>query len=117
MTTYGLIYQTPVETLDRIPAMMREIISGCSPATLVRCGMTTFGASSVDFELQYDVHSEDYDVVFATRHAVSIAILRRFAVEGIQFAYPTQTAFTAAPDGKYIMPYAAPSQPDVIKAQ
>lgn len=117
VTTYGLIYQTPVETLDRIPAMMSEIISGCSPATLVRCGMTAFGASSVDFELQYDVHSEDYDVVFATRHAVSIAILRRFANEGIEFAYPTQTAFTAAPDGKYIMPYAAPLEPNVIKAQ
>lgn len=117
VTTYGLIYQTPVETLDRIPAMMSEIISGCSPATLVRCGMTAFGASSVDFELQYDVHSEDYDVVFATRHAVSIAILRRFANESIEFAYPTQTAFTAAPDGKYIMPYAAPSEPNVIKAQ
>jgi small-conductance mechanosensitive channel len=115
VTTYGLIYQTPVETLDRIPAMMGDIISGCSPATLVRCGMTAFGASSVDFELQYDVHSEDYDVVFATRHSVNIAILRRFAAEGIEFAYPTQTAFTAAPDGKYILPYAEPSKPDIVQ--
>jgi hypothetical protein len=28
-----------------------------------------------------------------------------FALHGIEFAYPTQTTFTAAPDGKMIMPY------------
>ncbi len=115
VTNFGLIYQIPVDTLDRVPAMLGEIISGCSPATLVRCGMIAFGASSVDYELQYDVHSEDYDVVFSTRHAVNIAILRRFAAEGIEFAYPTQTAFTAAPDGTYILPYAPPSDADVVE--
>ena len=30
-----------------------------------------------------------------------------FAEEGIEFAYPTQTTFTAAPDGTLVMPYAA----------
>ena len=114
VTNFGLIYQVPVKVLDRIPAMLGEIIDGCAPATLVRCGLTAFGASSLDYEVQYDVHSEDYDTVFATRHAVNIAILRRFAAEGIGFAYPTQTAFTAAPDGRYIMPYAEPSKPDII---
>ncbi len=115
VTTFGLIYQVPIEVLDRVPAMLSEIISGCSPATLVRCGLTAFGASSLDYEVQYDVHSEDYDTVFATRHAVNIAILRRFKAEGIEFAYPTQTAFTAAPDGRYIVPYAEPSKPDVVE--
>jgi small-conductance mechanosensitive channel len=115
VTTFGLIYQVPIEVLDRVPAMLSEIISGCSPATLVRCGLTSFGASSLDYEVQYDVHSEDYDTVFATRHAVNIAILRRFKAEGIEFAYPTQTAFTAAPDGRYIAPYAEPSKPDVVE--
>ena len=95
--------------------MLGEIIGCCAPATLVRCGLTAFGTSSLDYEVQYDVHSEDYDTVFATRHAVNIAILRRFAAEGIGFAYPTQTAFTAAPDGRYIMPYAEPSKPDVVQ--
>jgi hypothetical protein len=34
-----------------------------------------------------------------------LAILQRFNDEGLEFAYPTQTTFTAAPDGKMIMPY------------
>jgi hypothetical protein len=33
--------------------------------------------------------------------------LRTFSEHGLQFAYPTQTTFTAAPDGTMIMPYAA----------
>ena len=31
-----------------------------------------------------------------------------FAEHGLEFAYPTQTTFTAAPDGTLVMPYAAP---------
>ena len=31
--------------------------------------------------------------------------MRVFATHGIEFAYPTQTTFTAAPDGTMIMPY------------
>ena len=30
-----------------------------------------------------------------------------FALHGIEFAYPTQTTYTAAPDGKLVMPYPA----------
>lgn len=111
VSTFGVIYQVPPETLERIPQMVGDIVNGCKPAKLVRCGMTGFGDSSLDFELQYDVHSEDYNVVFATRHAVNIAILRQFTTEGIDFAYPTQTAFTAAPDGRMIMPYPEDPKP------
>jgi len=37
---------------------------------------------------------------------VGMAILRDFTARGIEFAYPTQTSFTAAPDGTLILPYA-----------
>jgi hypothetical protein len=36
---------------------------------------------------------------------VMIEVLRRFAAEGISIPYPTQTTYTAAPDGHLIMPY------------
>jgi hypothetical protein len=35
-------------------------------------------------------------------------VIEAFAAEKIDFAYPTQTTFTAAPDGSYVMPYAPP---------
>ena len=101
----GVIYQTPPEVCATIPEMVRGIVEGHEKCTVVRCGMTGFGASSLDYELQFDVHSQNYDVVFNARSAVCIAILRAFNEAGIEFAYPTQTSFMAAPDGKAVMPY------------
>jgi small-conductance mechanosensitive channel len=103
--TLGLVCQTPPEVCARVPAMLKEMVEAQPKASLVRCGMTGFGASTLDFELQYDVHSTNYEEVFAARHTLCLAILDRFNREGIQLAYPSQTTFTAAPDGRLIMPY------------
>jgi small-conductance mechanosensitive channel len=101
---FGLVQSTPVDILDRVPAMLGEVVASCPPASLVRCGLLNFSPSALDFELQYDVHSEDYDTVFRTRHTISIAILKRFEAESIRLANPTQIAFTAAPDGTLVTP-------------
>lgn len=100
----GVIYQTPAETTRRIPAMLKEIVEA-QGQTFVRSGFTAFNASSLDFELEFDVPNPGYDIMFEARHRIGTAILERFGQEGIEFAYPTQTSFTAAPDGKAIMPY------------
>jgi small-conductance mechanosensitive channel len=100
-----LVYQTPTETCERVPELLRSIVERHDKVELIRCGMTGFGDSSLDFELIFDIRSSDYEYVFATRSTICIEILKRFNAEGIAFAYPTQTAFTAAPDGTLIMPY------------
>jgi small-conductance mechanosensitive channel len=101
----GLICQTPPEVCARLPDMLRGIVEAHDHATIVRAGMIGFGDSTLDFELVFDVHSTDYDVVYATRSAICIAILKAFNEANIQLAYPSQTSFTAAPDGTLIMPY------------
>ena len=73
---------------------------------MVRCGMINFGASSLDFQLQFDVHTTVYDEAFQARSEICIDILDAFDKAGIDIAYPTTTNFTAAPDGSMIMPYA-----------
>jgi small-conductance mechanosensitive channel len=100
----GLVYQTAPERARLIPAMLKEIVEQ-SGAVFVRCGFVGFGASSIDFELDFDIMSADFDTVFEGRHRIGLAILERFNAEKLEFAYPTQTTFTAAPDGRMIMPY------------
>jgi small-conductance mechanosensitive channel len=100
--------ETPPATCAAIPALVKSIVEGCANTTLLRCGLFDFGASSLDYSLEYDIRSDDYDTVFMTRHDVNVAIVREFARAGIAFAYPAQTTFTAAPDGTLVMPYAAP---------
>jgi len=101
----GLVCQTPPDVCARLPDILKEIVAAQPKTSLVRAGMTGFGASTLDFELQFDVHSTDYEEVYRTRSNVCIAILDRFNRDNIQLAYPTQTSFTAAPDGTLIMPY------------
>jgi small-conductance mechanosensitive channel len=113
----NLVQHTPPKLAARIPAILREIVEA-HDGEFIRAGFTTFAPSSLDFQLVFDVPSEDIDVMFATRHEVGIAIVERFAKEGVEFAYPTQTTYTAAPDGTLVMPYAAPISSDSVgKAQ
>jgi small-conductance mechanosensitive channel len=107
--SFGLAYQTPPEVCRKIPDIVGAIVTAAESSHLVRCGMTGFGASTLDYELQFDVMSDDPNVVFRIRNGICIAILETFAREGICFAYPTQTTFTAAPDGRMVMPYAEPA--------
>ena len=100
----GVIYQTDAEKALRVPDILRDIVNAAGH-TFIRSGFTGFGDSSLDYELQFDVQSADYEVVYNARHAVGVAIFKRFAEEGLEFAYPTQTTFTAAPDGEMILPY------------
>ena len=101
----SLVYQTPVEDAQRVPVLLKEIVEA-QGAEFIRGGFHTFAPSSLDFQLVFDVQSEDLDEVFHVRHAVGLNIVQRFADEAIHFAYPTQTTFTAGPDGTLVMPYA-----------
>ena len=103
--TFGVIYQTSPDQIDSIPELVGGVFKNRSGCTLVRCAITGFGASSIDFELLFDSASTDMDVVGADRTKIVTDLLRVFATHGIEFAYPTQTTFTAAPDGMMIMPY------------
>jgi small-conductance mechanosensitive channel len=104
---FNLVQHIAPALAAKVPGILQEIVEA-HDGEFIRAGFTTFGPSSLDFQLVFDVNSEDIDVMFASRHAVGIAIAQRFAKEGIEFAYPTQTTYTAAPDGTLVMPYAAP---------
>ncbi|MCE7798757.1 mechanosensitive ion channel family protein [Sphingobium sufflavum] len=100
----GIIYQTPTDVAETIPAMLKQVVEG-EGQVFIHAGMIGFGASSLDYELELDVPDPDTADYFMTRHRVALAILKRFNAEGIEFAYPTQTSFTAAPDGRMVLPY------------
>jgi small-conductance mechanosensitive channel len=101
----NLVYQTPPAVAAGVPDLLKEIVEAHG-SEFIRAGFSTFGPSSLDFQLVFDVNSDDVEEMFKARHAIGIAIVEKFAQQGIEFAYPTQTTFTAAPDGTLVMPYA-----------
>ena len=108
-----LVYQTPPALARRVPDILRQAVEA-NNAQFIRAGFNNFAPSSLDFHVVFDIESDDVEEMFQARHNIGIAIIDSFAREGISFAYPTQTTFTAAPDGTMVMPYAAP--PKTAKA-
>jgi small-conductance mechanosensitive channel len=108
---FGLTYQTMPETLERLPEIVGEAVELVKTAKLVRCVATNLGPSAIDCELVYDDRTINPDKLAEHKSEIIIAIARIFAREKIAFAYPTQTTFTAGPDGKLVMPWAPPAEP------
>ena len=112
----SFVYRTAPEICAALPDMLRDTIDAIEGCHFVRCGLDGFAPSSLDFQLVYDVDAADQEDVLNRKHSVNVAILARLADAGVHFAYPTQTTFTAAPDGTLVMPYAPPVlASDVVK--
>lgn len=102
----GLLYHTPLDKCEAMEAILAPAINACEGAAYQRVGLETFGPSSLDFMLVYDITASDQADVLARRNCVNIAVMRALSAHGLSFAYPTQTTYTAAPDGTLVMPYA-----------
>lgn len=95
----GVVYQTPAEKLERIPQIVREIIEQTPRTRFDRAHFQGFGESALDFEVVHHVLDRDYNLDMDIQQAINLALLRRLAAEGMEFAYPTRTVHlvSAAP--------------------
>ncbi len=104
----GLVYHTPADKALALPDVLKELVEA-HDGVLIRSGFTGFGDSALQFVLDFDILSADFEEVFTARHRIGLAVYRTLHERGYEFAYPTQTTYTAAPDGMMIMPYAPPA--------
>lgn len=91
--TVGVVYQTPKEKLEKIPEIIREVVEAQERVRFDRAHFKEFGPSSLNFEVVYWVLDPDYTLYMNIQQAINLAIFERFAQEGIEFAYPTQTLY------------------------
>ena len=85
--TLLVLYETPADLADRIPPLLKEIVEGCG-LKFVHAGLVNFGTIALEFEVEFDCESPALDPFYKGRHAIGVAILRRFREEGIKFADP-----------------------------
>ncbi len=90
---FGVVYQTSVKKLKKIPSLVEKIINNTESTTYGRVHFTTLNDSSLDFEAMYWIDSTDYAVFMDAKHAINMALLKVFEDESIRFAYPTQTVY------------------------
>ena len=87
----GVTYDTSHAVLERIPGLLKAIVEQGGDARFDRAHFVAFNSSSLDFELVYFVPSNDYVQAMEAQQRINLAIVQRFAQEGIEFAFPTQT--------------------------
>ncbi len=85
-----VVYQTPVDKLEKIPTHIRSIIEAQAGATFDRAHFATFGSYSLNFEVVYFIESSEYMDYMNVQQDINLTIFKKFAAEGIEFAYPTQ---------------------------
>ena len=87
----GVIYQTPAEKLKMIPDMLSAIVQAQPGTRFDRAHFFSYGDFALLFEIVYYVLDPDYTRYMNIQQAINLEIYARFAAEGIEFAYPTQT--------------------------
>lgn len=100
-----VIYQTDPALLETIPAEIAAIVNKVPDCRFDRCHLIQFAPSALDYELVFLLSKPDIQSMFDARQAVMVAIIRRFAELGIQFAFPAQTSYLAGPDGRIVEPH------------
>lgn len=111
---FGIAYETPLEDIERIPHMVKEIVDANAPDTRFdRAHFKSYGDSALQFEVVYYVLDPDYNKHMDIQQRINLALLRRFREHGIGFAYPTRTLHLVPPHSQDR--HAAAGQGDLLK--
>lgn len=92
-TEFGVVYQTDPEIAERIPGIVAGMFKELQGVEFDRCGMSSFGPSSLDYSIVFYSLNPDYNRSMAARSKVLLALFRTFKDQQIEFAYPTQTLY------------------------
>ncbi len=88
---FGVVYRTPVDQLESIPAIVREIVTSLPRTRFDRTHLKALGDSALEFEVVYTMLTPDHDAYMDVQQSINLALLRRFQEASIDFAYPTRT--------------------------
>jgi small-conductance mechanosensitive channel len=89
----GVVYQTSYEKARKIPELVKVIFGATKDLRLDRVHFQSFGDFALIYEVVYYVLSADYNVYMDKQQEINFALMKTFAQEGIEFAYPTQTVY------------------------
>ncbi|MGQ0645487.1 MAG: mechanosensitive ion channel family protein [Elusimicrobiota bacterium] len=87
----GVTYDTPVEKLRELPAVLKDIVVKAEQTRFDRAHFYSYGDFSLVFEVVYFVLSSDYNVYMDVQQKINFAIKEAFEARGVEFAFPTQT--------------------------
>lgn len=89
--TFGVMYDTPLDTLRAVPEWVRALFEGREDVRFDRAHFKDFGDSALMFEVVYYVIGSDYVKYMDAQQSINFGLMERLQAEGVSFAYPTRT--------------------------
>lgn len=100
LTNITVTYDTPPDKVERAVAIIREIL-GSTEHVMDDwfVAFNEFNDWSLNIVMAYKVAPPDWNLSLEVHQSVNLRMMRQFAAEGIEFAFPTHTAYhkTEAP--------------------
>jgi len=93
--TFGVAYDTPVDKVEAIPGVVKQLVEAQAVLRLDRAHFKGFGDSSLDFEVVYIVKDPGFNVYMDMQQTINLGLMREFAGLGVEFAFPTRTIHIA----------------------
>jgi small-conductance mechanosensitive channel len=101
----SVTYETDLEKLEQIPALIRQIVESQPGTRFDRSHFAKHASASIDYETVYYVLSSDYNKYMDIQQAINLRLHRELLQRGVEFAYPTQKLYVVSQN-------AAPDEPD-----
>lgn len=92
----GLICETPPERVERALAVLRELVEAHAEDVLPRHSAVFTGIGAYSLQIVFVYWIRKGRSVDDVQNRMHVDLLRRFAAEGLVFAYPTQVEISAA---------------------
>ncbi|MFC1667435.1 mechanosensitive ion channel family protein [Candidatus Omnitrophota bacterium] len=89
----GVTYQTSLEQVKAISGIIKDVIKNIKDTTFDRAHFLSYGDFSLIFEVVYYIMGSDYNKYMDIQQEINFGIKKEFEVQGIEFAYPTQTLY------------------------
>lgn len=111
---FGITYDTPVEQVGQLGAVVRDIILAQNPVRFDRAHFMNFGPGSLDFEVVYYVLSSDYNIYMDIQQQINLEIMRACAARNIGFGFPT-TITRIAGDSQLLQAHAGSTDTQTVQ--
>ena len=89
--TITMPYDTPPETVETVPKLVREIVEAQPDLRFDRSHFSGFSPGGLSVETVYVMTTGDYNVYMDTQQRIYLALLRRLAAMNVYLAAPTPT--------------------------
>jgi small-conductance mechanosensitive channel len=108
-----LPYETPLEQLEQVPGVIRQIIESEQNTRFDRSHLAAHAPGSIDYETVYYVLSSDYNKYMDIQQSINVRLHRELEQRGIKFAYQTQRMIVVPQE----MPGTAPNEPSMREVE